>query len=98
MRPLRSRVTRGQLMQLDPSVKALFEQMPLLANYPLWEKSPHEARAEFRAMCQLYDPKIVPIGKTENVDAVGPAGTIQLRIYTPVAAGATTSLPAIVYF
>jgi acetyl esterase len=84
-------------MQLDPSVQALFEQMPLLANYPLWEKSPNEARAEFRAMCRLYDPKIVPIGKTENVEAQGAAGPIQLRVYTPVAAG-SASLPAIVYF
>ncbi len=84
-------------MQLDPAVQALFEQMPLLGNYPLWEKSPEQAREEFRAMCHLYDAKVVPIGKTQTIEAEGPAGALQLRVYTRVAPGAGT-VPAIVYF
>jgi acetyl esterase len=84
-------------MQLDPFVQALFERMPLLANYRLWEKTPRQAREEFRAWCEIADPKVVPIGKAEDVEAEGPQGAIKLRLYTPVAPGATT-LPAIVYF
>jgi acetyl esterase len=84
-------------MMLDPAIQALFEQMPLLANYPMWEKSPAEARQDFKALAQFADPKNIPIGKTESVEAMGPAGAIPLRIYSPVAAGAGV-LPAIVFF
>jgi acetyl esterase len=84
-------------MSLDPTIQALFEQMPHLVNYPMWEKTPVEAREEFKAFCELADPKNIPIGKTDPAEAQGPAGAIALRIYTPVAAGAGV-LPAIVYF
>jgi acetyl esterase len=97
MRPFPRFANMGEAMQLDPAVQTLFEQMPLLARYPLWEKSPEEARAEVRAMYEIYDAKVVPIGKTENVEATGPAGALPLRVYTPVAPG-SGALPAIVYF
>jgi acetyl esterase len=84
-------------MPLDPVIQALFEQMPLLANYPIWEKPIEEARAAFKSFCQFADSKVAAIGKTENIEAQGPAGPIALRIYTPVAAGGASS-PAIVYF
>jgi acetyl esterase len=84
-------------MALDPVIKALFEQMPDLAHYPIWEKTPAEARIEVKEFSDLANPKNIPIGKTESVEAPGPAGPILLRIYTPVAAGAGV-IPAIVYF
>jgi acetyl esterase len=84
-------------MPLDPTVQALFQQMPQLAAYPMWEKSPAQARLEFKAMCQIANPTAVAIGKTEDIEAPGPAGPIPLRVYTPVAAGGAP-LPAIVYF
>ncbi|HEY4266448.1 MAG TPA: alpha/beta hydrolase [Micropepsaceae bacterium] len=84
-------------MPLDPTIQALFQQMPQLTNYPIWEKTPAEARAAFKALCQFANPKAAAIGKTEDISAPGPAGPVPLRIYTPVAAG-TTALPGIVYF
>src|SRR4051794_10185189 len=84
-------------MPLDPTIQALFQQMPTLASYPLWEKTPAEARAEFRALCQFGNPAIAAIGKTEDIKAQGPSGPIPLRIYTPVAAGGA-ALPAIIFF
>src|SRR6185312_14597422 len=83
-------------MPLDPVIQALFPQMPSLANYPVWEKTPAEARESFKAFCRLAEPQSVAIGKTVDVKAPGPAGEIALRIYTPVAAGGE-ALPAIVY-
>jgi len=83
-------------MPLDPSIRVLFDRMPELARYPIWEKSPEEAREASKALRQAADAKVVAIGKTENLEAPGPAGAIPLRAYTPVAAGGPS--PAIVYF
>ena len=84
-------------MTLDPVIQALFRQMPQLASSPIWEKTPAQAREEFKWLCQLTDPKASPIGKTEDIEADGPSGPISLRVYTPVASGGA-ALPAIVYF
>lgn len=84
-------------MTLDPVIEALFRQMPQLASSPIWEKTPAQAREEFKWFCQLTDPKASAIGKTEDIKAEGPSGPIPLRVYTPVASGGA-ALPAIVYF
>ena len=84
-------------MSLDPFIKSLFDRMPQLAHYPLWEKSPAEARAAFKFLTQFSEPQSVPIGKSVDIEASGPAGPVVLRVYTPVAAGAG-SLPGLVYF
>jgi acetyl esterase len=84
-------------MPLDPQIQALFQKMPQLAHFPTWEKTPAQARQEFKWLCQLADPRESPIGKTEDIEASGPLGPIPLRIYTPVASG-SAALPAIIYF
>jgi acetyl esterase len=84
-------------MPLDPTIQALFQQMPMLASYPMWEKTPAQARLEFKALCQIGNPAAAAIGKTEDIQAPGPAGPIPLRVYTPVAAGGE-ALPAIIFF
>jgi acetyl esterase len=83
-------------MPLDSVIQALFQQMPQ-ASFPLWEKTPAQAREEFKWLCKLADPRESAIGKTEDIEASGPLGPIPLRIYTPVASGGA-ALPAIVYF
>ena len=84
-------------MTLDPSIRSLVERFPDFLTYPIWEKTPQEAREGYRKLCEASDPKDVPIGKTEALEAPGPAGPLALRAYTPIAAGGA-SLPAIVYF
>jgi acetyl esterase len=84
-------------MPLDPLVSALFERLPDLLTYKVWEKTPEEARASYRALCNASDLKDVAIGKVETLDVPGPAGPLALRAYTPVAPG-RAPLPAIVYF
>lgn len=78
---------------LDPIIQALLERVPQLGSYAIWEKSPAEAREDYRRFCQFAAPHDLPIGKVENVSA----GTIPLRSYTPIAGG-TSMLPAIIYF
>jgi acetyl esterase len=85
-----------QQMPLDPTVKALFEQMPQLADFRFWSMTVPEARAAFRGLCQAGSPADIPIGKTEDVEFAGPASTLRVRAYTPVAAGGD-ALPAIVF-
>src|SRR4030095_11234771 len=84
-------------MPLDPIVAALFERLPALLTYKVWEKTPEEARAAYRALCNASDLKRVAIGKMETREVPGPAGPLALRAYTPVAPG-RAPLPAIVYF
>ena len=84
-------------MPLDPVIQTLFTQLPQLANYPMWEQSPSDARAAYKKMCQFAAPPAVPIGKVEDRKADTPAGPVPIRIYTPVAAGGG-STAAIVYF
>src|SRR5438105_335443 len=78
---------------LDPMIQALLQRVPQLTSYAIWEKSPAEARADFRRFSLFAAPKDLPIGKVENVMA----GTIPLRSYSPVAGGAEL-LPGIVFF
>jgi len=80
-------------MLLDPALQTLFDKMPELASYPIWDKSPAEARRDFKQFCQFAEPKGVAIGKSEDIKA----GETPIRSYTPVAAGGG-ALPAIVYF
>lgn len=78
---------------LDPMIQDLLQRVPQLTAYAIWEKSPAEARENFRKFSEFAAPKDLPIGKVENITA----GAIPLRSYTPVAGG-TELLPAIVYF
>ena len=84
-------------MALDPVVQAMFDSMPDMPNYPMWKHTPAEARHAFKQFCEFAVPPAAAIGKTENLQIAGPAGSLPLRVYTPVAAGGA-ALPAIVFF
>jgi acetyl esterase len=78
---------------LDPMIEALLQRVPQLTSYAIWEKSPAQAREDFRRFSEFAAPRDLPIGKVESIAA----GTIPLRSYTPVAGGAEL-LPAIMFF
>jgi hypothetical protein len=84
-------------MPLDPVVVALFERLPQLLTYKVWEKTPEEVREAYRSLCDHSDLKDIPIGKVEKLQAPGPTGPLAVRSYTPIAPG-QAPLPAIVYF
>ncbi len=84
-------------MDLDPLAKAFLDQLAEMRRPKVWDVTPEEMRAGFRAMTKSFGPKDVPIGKVENIAIPGPGGDLPLRIYTPVAAGGE-SLPALVFF
>ncbi len=83
-------------MTLHPQVQAILDMLAENPPPPPGTLSPDEMRAFYAAMSDVTDPKDVPIGKTENLTAPGPAGDIPVRIYTPVAAATVT--PALVFF
>jgi acetyl esterase len=80
-------------MPLDPIFEAMLRDMPPPA---VTTMSPAEARAAMNPMFIATAPKDVPIGKVADLIAPGPAGPIAMRVYTPVAAAATS--PGIVFF
>jgi acetyl esterase len=84
-------------MPLDPLVKGFLDQMALVPGPKMFELSAPQGREMFAGMMQMIGPQGVPIGKVENLKATGPHGDIQLRVYTPVAAGAD-ALPVLIYF
>ena len=84
-------------MPLDPIVKAFLDQMAAQPGPKMQEMPAADARAMFAAMMQMVGPKDVPVGKVENIAMPGPGGDLQLRNYTPVAAG-SDALPTLIFF
>lgn len=84
-------------MPIDSELQAYLDQVEAAGLPKLHQLPVEQARAGFAAACQLTLPQDTPIGKVEDREIDGPAGTIPVRIYTPVAAGGT-ALPGIVFY
>ncbi|MBV8977497.1 MAG: alpha/beta hydrolase [Alphaproteobacteria bacterium] len=80
-------------MPLDPVLKAFLDQMGQVPGPKLFELPPADGRAMFVAMMQMIGPKDVPIGSVKELRA----GSVALRMYTPVDPGRTPP-GALVYF
>src|SRR5258706_12939879 len=85
-------------MPLDPVIQALFEQFPQLAIRAVWEKTPAEARVDFKRFCQFANPQGGAIGKIEDIKVPGPAGPPRARMFTPAAAGRAAAAPRVQHF
>jgi acetyl esterase len=83
-------------MPLDPHAKRILG-MVAVGKADVSRLSPDAMRQAISKLAQAVDVKGVPIGASENLDIPGPAGSIPLRLYTPVAAVGAT-LPALIYF
>jgi len=84
-------------MALNPQAKALLDQMAANPSPNLWEVPLADARAGALAMMQSLSPQGLPIDRVEDCTIPGPAGDLDARIYTPVAAGGA-ALPALVFY
>jgi acetyl esterase len=80
-------------MTLDPVFEAMLRD---LAPPDITRMSAADARAAMHPMFEATAARDVPIGSSTDLTPPGPAGDIALRLYVPVAAGATT--PGIVFF
>jgi len=80
-------------MSLDPIVKAFLDQMALMPGPKLFELPAPQGREMFVAMMQMIGPKDVPIGSVRELRA----GSVPMRMYTPVNAG-KGPLGVLVYF
>jgi acetyl esterase len=84
-------------MALDPTLKAVLEQLNAADAPRLDDSSPEQARAMYEAM-QMPAPDVELAG-VEDRRIPGAAGEIAVRIYRPSADGtANGALPALVYF
>lgn len=70
-------------MPLDPHVKSLLNILVAAGVPEASQLTPLEMRERFIRLAELVDAKDVPIGKIEHGTLPGPAGPIQIRIYTP---------------
>ena len=89
----------ARVARLDPIVGGLLDQLAADPAPRLWDEPPPRARARYRALTLMLEPQDLAIGQVENVTmpAEGGGGELELRVYTPVAAG-DAALPGIVYF
>ncbi|MCP5431848.1 MAG: alpha/beta hydrolase [Alphaproteobacteria bacterium] len=83
-------------MPLDPTVKALLDQIAENPQPKLWEMPIAAGREAYEGVRLLAGGQSVPIGKVEAMEAPGPAGPIRLRVFYGVAGGATR--PAIIFY
>jgi acetyl esterase len=82
-------------MPLDPQAKAILDQMAAMGGPPLHKLSVPDARALMVALAGMSGTHDLPLAKVENRTVPGPAGTIPVRVYTPVGTG---PFPLLVFF
>jgi acetyl esterase len=82
-------------MSLDAHVKTLLDQFATMKLPKMWEIGPQAARAAMRA--GIFRGGDTGIGKVEDRTIPGPAGTIPIRVYTPLATTGTL-LPGLMFF
>ena len=80
---------------LHPQIVKALEAMQALALRPIEAMTPAEARAQMEATSQSRKAEPLPVGRVEERDIPGPAGSIRVRLYWPDAAG---PVPAIGYY
>jgi acetyl esterase len=80
---------------LHPQIVNALEVMKKLGLKPIEAMTPEEARAQMEATAQSRKAEPLPIGRVEEREIPGPAGSIRLRLYWPNAGGA---VPAIAYY
>jgi acetyl esterase len=85
-------------MPLDPELATMLDFLAAAGAPPMWQESPAEARAGFRALCvDLRDPSLLPaMAQVEDRTVPGPAGELPVRIYRPISE--QTALPTVAFF
>jgi len=81
---------------LDPVLSEILAQPGDPNATPVEQQTPEQAREEFDSDMRAVDAPPPPIGKVEDLEIPGPAGTINARAYTPD--GVTQNGPLLVYY
>src|SRR5438105_9589798 len=85
-------------MALDPQAQEVIN-LVIKSGRPAYNTlSPKDARQLFRETRPASTPTPPEIGAVNDLLAEGPHGSIPVRVYRPVGAGADAPLPALVYF
>jgi len=83
------------MIQLDPQMKAVLEQVAAVGGKPFHQTTPVEARHAIETMFAGFRGSPVEVGKLEDREIPGPASQIPVRIYTPAGTG---PFGALIYF
>jgi len=83
---------------LHPQTRALLDLIEHGGAPPLHTLSPADARVYARERRQLTQPTPPKIGRVQELKASGPDAPIALRLYRPLGASDTETLPVLVYF
>lgn len=84
-------------MKLDPALAEILASLDPSAETPVEEMTPEEARATWKEeMAAVAGPRL-PVKSVGTHQAPGPAGSIAVRLYEPMGAGAGP-LPILVYY
>ena len=85
-------------MLLHPEAQALLTLIEARGIPPTHTLAPVEARALYRERRGFTQPAAPTIADVRDLSAEGPHGPIPLRLYRPLGAEGSASLPALVYF
>jgi acetyl esterase len=82
---------------LDPHVKRFLDMAAVAGGPEISGVTPAEMRQAHLQLSQMVGARKVPIGRIEDGELPGPAGSLAIRIYTPVAP-VSEPLPGLIYF
>jgi acetyl esterase len=83
---------------LHPQTRALLDLIEQRGVPPTHTLSPADARTLYRERRSFTQPAPPEVASVRNLQADGPHGAIPLRLYRPLGAAATETLPVLVYF
>lgn len=83
---------------LDPQAKALIDLVIANGIPPMHTSPPVEARAFYAERRFFTQPDAPDVAQALDIQAPGPAGSINLRSYRPIGSQASEVLPALVYY
>jgi acetyl esterase len=83
---------------LHPQTRALLDLIEQRGVPPTHTLSPADARTLYRERRSFTQPAPPEVASVRDLQADGPHGAIPLRLYRPLGAAATETLPVLVYF
>src|SRR5271155_797533 len=83
---------------LHPQARAFLDLIEQRGLPPIHTLSVDEARAFARERLGITQPAPPAVARVRDLEASGPNGPIPLRLYRPLGAADTASLPVLVYY
>ena len=86
-----------EVADIDPALAGFLAQAAAMGNPPIESLPPTIARQIYRDMANNLGLPAPAVGTVADTTCPGPAGPLPLRIYTPLADGANTPMPVLLF-